>query len=202
MVENNLSKIIILTLFSMVSASIWFPMVADIKDAKAEPAIHVDIPVVLKKANVVFNMDHLAFDGDMPVGMKYMHLLANRFKEVAIGGQIIAIFHADVAYMTLNDQTYNAYRKISAGNPYKDLMVMLLKQGVQVEEWTVSISAYEWTHEDLLPEVNPVRNSSGALNPAAEQRGIISNGVKVDTGSRLYHLIGFRRAIFRSSHKA
>jgi ferredoxin len=26
--------------------------------------------------------------------------------------------------------------------------------------------------------VNPVRNSSGALNPAAEQRGIISNGVK------------------------
>jgi hypothetical protein len=36
-----------------------------------------------------------------------------------------------------------------------------------------------------LPPVNPVRNSSGALNPAgiilksaAEQRGIISNGVK------------------------
>jgi len=37
--------------------------------------------------------------------------------------------------------------------------------------------------------VNPVRNSSGALdpagiilkcNPAAEQRGIISNGVKID----------------------
>jgi Fe-S oxidoreductase/nitrate reductase gamma subunit len=27
--------------------------------------------------------------------------------------------------------------------------------------------------------VNPVRNSSGALNPAAEQRGIISNGVKI-----------------------
>ena len=39
----------------------------------------------------------------------------------------------------------------------------------------------------MLPVVNPVRNSSGALNPAgiilksnpaAEQRGIISNGVK------------------------
>jgi ferredoxin len=26
--------------------------------------------------------------------------------------------------------------------------------------------------------INPIRNSSGALNPAAEQRGIISNGVK------------------------
>jgi hypothetical protein len=39
---------------------------------------------------------------------------------------------------------------------------------------------------DLMDKVNPVRNSSGALNPAgiilksnhaAEQRGIISNGV-------------------------
>ncbi len=32
--------------------------------------------------------------------------------------------------------------------------------------------------EKVSPEVNPVRNSSGALNPAAEQRSIISNGVK------------------------
>jgi len=46
-----------------------------------------------------------------------------------------------------------------------------------------------WRELDTCPEmlVNPVRNSSGALNPAgiilksnpaAEQRGIISNGVK------------------------
>jgi intracellular sulfur oxidation DsrE/DsrF family protein len=163
MVENNLSKIIILTLFSMVSTSMWFPMVADIKNAKAEPAIHVDIPVVLKKANVVFNMDHLAFDGDMPVGMKYMHLLANRFKEVGIGGQIIAIFHADVAYMTLNDRAYNAYRKISTGNPYKDLIVMLLKQGVQIEECAVSMSANGWSNEDLLPGVKVNAGAVGRI---------------------------------------
>ena len=31
---------------------------------------------------------------------------------------------------------------------------------------------------DLQDAVNPVRNSGGALNPAVEQRGIISNGVK------------------------
>jgi len=37
----------------------------------------------------VFNMDHLAFDGDMPVGIKYMHLLANRYKEMRTKGQII-----------------------------------------------------------------------------------------------------------------
>jgi len=37
---------------------------------------------------------------------------------------------------------------------------------------------YQYKRELLSDdEVNPVRNSSGALNPAAEQRGIISNGV-------------------------
>ena len=48
---------------------------------------------------------------------------------------------------------------------------------------------------DILSSINPVRNSSGALNPAgiilksnpavggtAEQRGIISNGVKENHG--------------------
>jgi intracellular sulfur oxidation DsrE/DsrF family protein len=65
--------------------------------------------------------------------------------------------------MTLNDNAYNAYRKISTGNPYKDLIVMLLKQGVQIEECAVSMNAHGWGNEDLLPGVNPVRNSSGAL---------------------------------------
>ncbi len=34
-------------------------------------------------------------------------------------------------------------------------------------------------HASETRNVNPVRNSSGALNPAAEQRGIISNGIKM-----------------------
>ncbi|MCX5824292.1 MAG: hypothetical protein NTY86_12515 [Deltaproteobacteria bacterium] len=80
--------------------------------------IHVDIPVVLEKANVVFNMDHLAFAGDLPVGINYMYLLANRFKEMKTKGQIIGVFHGDAAYMTLNDEAYNAYRKVTTGNPY------------------------------------------------------------------------------------
>jgi hypothetical protein len=68
--------------------------------------IHVDMSVVLQKANVVFNMDHLAFAGNLPMGINYMHLLANRFKEVDPKGQIIGVFHGDAAYMTLNDKAY------------------------------------------------------------------------------------------------
>jgi hypothetical protein len=59
---------------------------------KAEFALHVDIPVMLEKANVVFNMDHLVFAGDMPVGINYMRLLANRFREMIPRDRLWASF--------------------------------------------------------------------------------------------------------------
>jgi intracellular sulfur oxidation DsrE/DsrF family protein len=109
----------------------------------------------LEKANVVFNMDHLAFSGDMPVGIKYMHLLANRFKELGIRGQIIGIFHGDAAYMTLTDKVYNAHRNVGTGNPYKGLITELIKQGVQIEECAVSMKSHNWINQDLLPGTCP-----------------------------------------------
>ena len=54
-----------------------FLLATDSKNKTVEHKVVVDIPVVLEKANVVFNMDHLAFAGDLPVGINYMHLLAN-----------------------------------------------------------------------------------------------------------------------------
>ena len=68
------------------------------KDKKGEHRIVVEIPVVLEKANVVFNMDHLAFAGDVPVGINYMRLLTNRFREVNTKGQIVGVFHGDAPY--------------------------------------------------------------------------------------------------------
>lgn len=126
---------------------------ADGQDAKPPPPIHIDIPVTLEKANVVFNLDHLAFTGDLPVGMKYMNLLAKRLKEMGVQGQIIGVFHSEAAYLTLNDKAYNAYRNVTAGNPYKDLLAELMKQGVQIEECAVSMKAHHWSNEDLLPGV-------------------------------------------------
>jgi len=132
-------------------------------EVRAESAIHVDIPVALKKANVVFNMDHLAFAGDMPVGIKYMNLLALRFKELGTQGQIIGIFHGDAAYMTLKERTYNAYRGVNTGNPYKGLVAELMKQGVQIEECAVSMKSHGWSNEDLLPGVKVNTGAVGRL---------------------------------------
>ena len=68
----------------------------------------------------------------MPVGIKYMHLLANRYKEMETRGQIIGIFYGDAAYMTLNDEGCNTYRNVNTGNPYKNLLAELMKKGVQI----------------------------------------------------------------------
>ncbi len=119
----------------------------------AGPAIHVDIPVRLKHADVVFNMDHRAFAGDLPVGMHYMDLLAQRYKKQSIRGKIIGVFHGDGAYMVLDDRAYDAARHVSTGNPYAGLIAHLRAQGVQIEECRVSMMAHHWGNSDLLPGV-------------------------------------------------
>ncbi|ERR1035437_893692 len=125
----------------------------DGQETKPSSTIHIDIPVTLEKANVVFNLDHLVFTGDLPVGMKYMNLLAKRIKEMGAQGQIIGVFHSEAAYLTLNDKAYNAYRNVTTGTPYKELVANLIKQGVQIEECAVSMKAHGWSNNDLLPGV-------------------------------------------------
>lgn len=118
-----------------------------------EHAIHIDVQVKFKQANVVFNMDHLAYAGDMPVGMKYMHLLSEHMKKTGATGKIIGVFHGAAAYMTLNDKAYDAARHVTTGNPYKELIANLQKEGVQIEECSVSMKGNHWGNEDLLPGV-------------------------------------------------
>ena len=121
--------------------------------ATSTDAIHVDIPVKLKQANVVFNMDHLAFLGDLPFGMDYMHLLSMRMKKDHTPGKIIGVFHGPAAYMLLNDKAYDAARHVVTGNPYAKTVAELQKEGVQIEECAVSMKGHHWGNADLLPGV-------------------------------------------------
>ncbi len=126
---------------------------AEPKDYQGQRSLQIDIPVAIEKANVVFNMDHLAFVGDMPVGIKYMGLLVQRFREMKTRGRIIGVFHGEAAYMTLNDESYNSFRSVRTGNPYKELISDLIKQGVQIEECAVSMKSHNWGNENLLPGI-------------------------------------------------
>ncbi len=117
------------------------------------PSIEVDVPVKLQSAKVAFNMDHLAFQGDLPVGVKYMGLLADRMKEQNVPAQIIGVFHGEAGYMLLNDVAYDRVRRVSTGNPFKSLVADLIAKGIQIEECAVTMRANGWGNKDLLPGV-------------------------------------------------
>ena len=122
--------------------------------------IQVDIPVRLEKADVVFNMNHLVLRGDLPLGMRYMDLMAKNFKEAGTKGEIIGVFYNEAGHLTLNDKAYNAARNVATGNPYKDFVAELLNQGVRIEECAETMKAHKWGNEDLLPGV---RVNEGAV---------------------------------------
>jgi intracellular sulfur oxidation DsrE/DsrF family protein len=115
--------------------------------------IRVDVPVVLEKADVVFNMDHSAFVGDTPIGLKQMQLMVDRLKRAGTKWHMVAIFHGAAGYMLLNDHAYNAARMTTNGNPYKAAIANLLGEGVLVEECAVTMKGNKWTNADLLPGV-------------------------------------------------
>ena len=115
--------------------------------------LHIDIPAKLDKGNVVFNIDRLALNGDMPIALGHLALLVNDYRELNAKGRIIAVFHTDAGHVTLDDRAYNAARHVTTGNPYKGLLVGLMKKGVQVELCGATAKAYHWGNDDLLPGV-------------------------------------------------
>ena len=121
---------------------------------RSDRNLHIDIPTKLdKEANVVFNIDRLALNGDMPFALGHLELLVNDFRDLNNTGRIIAIFHTDAGHVTLNDRAYNAARHVTTGNPYRGLLASLMKKGVQVELCGATARANNWGSEDLLPGV-------------------------------------------------
>jgi len=123
------------------------------QEKRSDAAPQVDIPVKMDQASVVFNMNHFVIRGDMPVGLRYMDLLAKNFKENGTKGQIIGIFYSEGGHFTLTDEAYNAARGVTTGNPYKEPIANLIKQGVQIEECVETMKNHKWTNADLLPGV-------------------------------------------------
>ena len=133
--------------------------------------IRVDIPVPrARAANLVFNMDHLAFSGTLPTGVHDMQRQVQRFKNVGVRGRVIGIFHGDAAFILLNDTAYNAFRHVEVGNPYREALHQLLKQGVALEICAVSMRAHHWSNSDVL---QGVKVNGGAVDRIAH---LVQNG--------------------------
>jgi intracellular sulfur oxidation DsrE/DsrF family protein len=119
-------------------------------DTAGAQALKIDIPVDLKEAKVVFNMDHPAFVGDSSIGLTYMKLMTQTFDRSNTKYTIKAVFHGAMGYMLLNDAAYNRVRKSDKGNPFKEAIADLQKSGVEFEECGQTAKNNNWTNADLL----------------------------------------------------
>lgn len=119
----------------------------------APSELKIDVPASMKASKVVFNMDHLAFAGDQSIGLTHMKLMLQNYKSKQTPLQIVAVFHGAAGYMLLNDAAYNKTRRSDKGNPYKEAIASLQKEGVEFEECGQTAKTNGWLNSDLLPDV-------------------------------------------------
>lgn len=127
---------------------------APLSPAFAEDSgLTIDIPVVLENPKIVFNLDHLAFEGDQPTGIQFLKVMTEKFKEDGTSAEIIAIFHGAAGYMALDDAAYDRVRKRSGGNPYKAEIQALMAAGVAFEECGQTMRDMGWVNAELIPGI-------------------------------------------------
>lgn len=115
--------------------------------------LHFDVPVQLKNSKVVFNMDHLAFNGDQSIGLSYMQLMHKNYEAAGTKLELIAVFHGAIGYLLLDDAAYNKVRKTDRGNPYKAQILSLQNSGIQFEECGQTAKNNGWLNADFIPGI-------------------------------------------------
>ena len=122
-------------------------------DPTRSDGIHIEVPVRLSEARVVFNLDHLAFNGDQPIGLQFLNVMVERFRSTSIPWRIVAIFHGPNGYMALADANYDRVRHWKGGNPYKEQIAALQRAGVEVELCAETMRLNHWRNADILPGI-------------------------------------------------
>jgi len=118
-----------------------------------DPALRIDVPTKLEKANVVVDFGHLVLNGDAPFALGDINLLATNMHEWNTQGQVVMIFHGDAAFLVLNDETYNQNRHATTGNRFKEALNGLMQKGVQLELCGATAKGNHWGNANLLPGV-------------------------------------------------
>jgi intracellular sulfur oxidation DsrE/DsrF family protein len=121
--------------------------------ATSQKPLHIDIPVRLTELQIAFSIADLAFEGDLPASIFHLQLIANDIADWKAKGKVIAVFHTNAGHATLHDEAYNVERTIATGNPYKQLLVELMKRGVEIELCGATATVHRWGNGDLLPGI-------------------------------------------------
>jgi intracellular sulfur oxidation DsrE/DsrF family protein len=138
----------------------------------SEKPLHIDIPVKLTDVKTVFSVGALAFEGDLPASIFHLQLIEGDIADWKAASQVIAVFHTNAGHVTLNDNSYNADRNVATGNPYRNLVVDLMKRGVKVELCGATAKAHKWGNADLLPGIE-VNTDAMARTTQLVQQGFV-----------------------------
>ena len=140
--------------------------------ATSEKPLHIDIPVRLKELRIAFSIADLAFEGDLPASIFHLQLIANDIADWKAKAQVIGVFHTNAGHVTLHDEAYNAERMVATGNPYKQLLVELMKRGVEVELCGATATVHKWGNADLLPGIK-VNTDAMSRMSQLDQEGFV-----------------------------
>ncbi len=121
--------------------------------SKSSNPLVIDIPVELQQVRSVHSIGALQFEGDLPASIFHLQLITRDIADWKAQSELIAVFHTNAGHVTLGDEAYNASRNIATGNPYKDLVAGLMKQGLSVELCGATARVNGWGNADLLPGV-------------------------------------------------
>jgi intracellular sulfur oxidation DsrE/DsrF family protein len=138
----------------------------------ADKALNIDIPVKLTDVKTVYSIGALEFEGDLPASIFHLQLIENDVADWNAKSEVIAVFHTNAGHVTLNDSAYNAERKITTGNPYKELIANLVKRGAQIELCGATAKVHNWGNADLLPGVR-VNTDAMARTTQLVQEGFV-----------------------------
>ena len=135
----------------------------------SEKPLHIDIPVRLTDLRIAFSIADLAFEGDLPASIFHLQLITNDSADWKAEAQVIAVFHTNAGHVTLHDDAYNIERKVMIGNPYKQLLLELMKNGVEVELCGATPTVHNWGNEDLLVGVKVNTNAMARMSALAQE---------------------------------
>lgn len=139
--------------FALAALGLIFSGTVQAASPPATNGLIINVPVRLKEAKVVFNLDHPAFEGDEPTGLEFLRDMITRFRTDGTKAALVAIFHGDAGYMVLDDTAYDRVRNWQGGNPYKDQIAELMREGVDIEECGETMATNHWTNAELLSGV-------------------------------------------------
>jgi intracellular sulfur oxidation DsrE/DsrF family protein len=128
-------------------------LLAPLAHAGFAPGIVVDVPVRLKRARVVFNMDRIDVSGDRPTVFVWLDEMLLHFEQWHTRRKLIGIMHGPAGTWALNDAAYDRIVGTTGGNPYAADLASLQTRNVRFEICAYTMELNGWTNADLLPGV-------------------------------------------------